>query len=223
MTNELDKQKVSGYMEGMKVHYDEMYVTSNKELLEIGYLAKVEFAQLVIDEIKDGTFNSNRVADPETFIATLRESDLYIKDIYTKGSCYHFYKVLKSLFPQSEPYKVGFDGHDMHIITKIDDKYYDINGEIYPSVYEDCNPLSPTDHKKFEKYSFGGMHAMHDYEEMDAKILGLKEQLKQVKDSLIKIVDNIAETGEDARSMHMEADYALSILSQGTEDKYETT
>lgn len=44
--------------------------------------------------------------------------------IYTSGSCYNFFFILKSVFPDAELY----DNLD-HGITKIGDKFYDINGE----------------------------------------------------------------------------------------------
>lgn len=58
------------------------------------------------------------------FISTIRESFDESKKVYTQGSCYHFYKILKCVFPDAIAY------YDMdHIITRIGDKYYDINGE----------------------------------------------------------------------------------------------
>jgi len=59
------------------------------------------------------------------FINTLRMSDKYIESIYTQGGCYQFYLVLKSIFPESIPF---FNSKKDHIVTKIDDIYYDIKG-----------------------------------------------------------------------------------------------
>lgn len=61
----------------------------------------------------------------EAFIATVRDSFIGSQQVYTEGSCYHFYLILKQVFPQAEPY---YDAD--HIISKIDDKYYDITGEV---------------------------------------------------------------------------------------------
>lgn len=58
------------------------------------------------------------------FITTIRESFDESTKVYIHGGCYHFYKILKCVFPSAVAY------YDMdHIITKIGDKYYDINGE----------------------------------------------------------------------------------------------
>ena len=61
----------------------------------------------------------------EEFISTIRDSFIGSQQVYTEGSCYHFYLILKTVFPTAEPY------YDLdHIITKINDKYYDITGEV---------------------------------------------------------------------------------------------
>ena len=61
----------------------------------------------------------------EQFIAAIRDSFIGSQHVYTEGSCYHFYLILKQVFPDAEPY---FD--EDHIVTKIDGKYYDITGEV---------------------------------------------------------------------------------------------
>lgn len=61
---------------------------------------------------------------PLTIIRTIRESFMGSSDVYTKGSCYKFYLILKSIFPQSEAY---YDCD--HVITEIDGCFYDINGK----------------------------------------------------------------------------------------------
>lgn len=61
----------------------------------------------------------------ESFIAAVRDSFVGSQQVYTEGSCYHFYLILKQVFPNAVPY---YD--EDHIITKIDDKFYDITGEI---------------------------------------------------------------------------------------------
>ena len=61
----------------------------------------------------------------ENFIATIRDSFIGSQQVYTEGSCYHFYLILKQVFPDAEPY------YDLdHIVTKIGDKFYDITGEV---------------------------------------------------------------------------------------------
>lgn len=59
------------------------------------------------------------------FIKTLRESDPYIKAIYTRGGCYQFYLILSLLYPDAEPF---ITPDNDHIVTKIGTVYYDING-----------------------------------------------------------------------------------------------
>lgn len=61
----------------------------------------------------------------ESFIAALRDSFIGSQQVYTQGSCYHLYLILKEVFPEALPY---YDGD--HVITKIDGKYYDITGEV---------------------------------------------------------------------------------------------
>lgn len=59
------------------------------------------------------------------FIKTIRESVKGAELIYTRGSCYQFYLILKCIIPQAEGY------YDMdHVITKIGERFYDITGEV---------------------------------------------------------------------------------------------
>jgi len=61
----------------------------------------------------------------ESFIAKVRDSFIGSQQVYTEGSCYHFYLILKEVFPDAEPF---YD--EDHIVTKIDGKFYDITGEV---------------------------------------------------------------------------------------------
>ncbi|KAB7891426.1 hypothetical protein [Poseidonibacter ostreae] len=61
----------------------------------------------------------------EKIIRTIRESFVGSVTVYTKGSCYGFHKILKEIFPDA----VAFY-KDEHIVSKIDNKYYDITGEV---------------------------------------------------------------------------------------------
>ena len=60
-----------------------------------------------------------------TFIDELRETDEYIRHIYTQGSCYKFHVLLSKLYPGARPY---INERKNHIITKYKGKYYDIDG-----------------------------------------------------------------------------------------------
>jgi len=61
----------------------------------------------------------------ESFISKVRDSFIGSQQVYTHGSCYHFYLILKEVFSDAEAY---YDAD--HIITKIDNKFYDITGEV---------------------------------------------------------------------------------------------
>ena len=61
----------------------------------------------------------------EEFIAAIRDSFIGSQQVYTEGSCYHFYLILKKVFQDAEPY---FD--ENHVITKIEGRFYDITGEV---------------------------------------------------------------------------------------------
>lgn len=65
----------------------------------------------------------------ETFISAVRDSFIGSQQVYTEGSCYHFYLILKVVFPTAECW---YDND--HILTKIGGKYYDITGEVKPNV-----------------------------------------------------------------------------------------
>jgi hypothetical protein len=44
--------------------------------------------------------------------------------VYTNGSCYQFYLILKFVYPQANAYY-----NSDHVITEIDGRYYDIKGD----------------------------------------------------------------------------------------------
>lgn len=72
---------------------------------------------------------TNREREVEKFIQTIRDSFIGSQQVYTEGSCYHFYLILKQVFPEAKAY---YDAD--HIITKIGDKFYDITGEIIMNI-----------------------------------------------------------------------------------------
>lgn len=67
-----------------------------------------------------------------TFIARIRQSHPRMVDIFTKGSCFYFYLILKHVYPEA----IYYDDFN-HVITRIDDKFYDITGEVSPSPNHD--------------------------------------------------------------------------------------
>lgn len=58
-------------------------------------------------------------------IRILRHSHQSVRNIFTDGACYEFYKFLKILYPQAEAW---YDGN--HVFTKIDGAFYDIDGHV---------------------------------------------------------------------------------------------
>ncbi len=58
-------------------------------------------------------------------ISAIRDLHPKMVEICTFGSCLKFHYVLRRIFPESEPL-FNID----HVITKIDNNYYDITGEI---------------------------------------------------------------------------------------------
>lgn len=81
------------------------------------------------------------------FIDELRNTDMYIHHIYTKGGCYRFHILLSKMYKNCTPYTNG-----NHIITRYKGKYYDINGEVYNQ--DGFRKLSSMEKPQVEKWSF---------------------------------------------------------------------
>lgn len=62
-------------------------------------------------------------------IRLIRMSHKTVSQVYTQGACYQFYKILKTVVPSAKPFY-----NDAHVITKIGNKFYDIDGEYDPSI-----------------------------------------------------------------------------------------
>lgn len=73
-----------------------------------------------------------------SFISTVRDSFNGSEIVYTQGSCYKFYLILKEVFPKSEAYY-----NSEHVITKINDRYYDITGEVKKTNHLDMKTHYP--------------------------------------------------------------------------------
>lgn len=66
----------------------------------------------------------------DDFLKELRDSaDLQTK-IFTEGSCFRLYQIIKTIFPDATAYWSDLDGH---CITKVGKEYYDIGGIIKKS------------------------------------------------------------------------------------------
>lgn len=82
-------------------------------------------------------------------INALRESDSYIDVIYTNGSCYRFFVMVKKLYPDAIPML----NKDMnHIGILLDGKIYDINGEVKEP--EDFYYMNEQEIEMVEKWGF---------------------------------------------------------------------
>jgi len=90
-----------------------------------------------------------------TVINSLRESDKYIKTIFSEGGCYQFHLFLKALFPEC---KVMINKEMDHVITEYKGKYYDITGEVQSvSIGCDFNYLTFGNISLVEGWSFSGV------------------------------------------------------------------
>lgn len=61
------------------------------------------------------------------FLKELKGSYYKNEMVYMEGSCFRLFCILKSIWNSAKPYYSELCGH---WVTKIDGKYYDINGEI---------------------------------------------------------------------------------------------
>lgn len=84
-------------------------------------------------------------------ISFIRESHSEMVNIFSKGSCLNFFCILHSIYPEAECY-FNID----HIISKIDDKYYDITGEV--KNVEKYQKFTEWYNKKGTKRSFTQMY-----------------------------------------------------------------
>lgn len=63
----------------------------------------------------------------DKFLKELRDSADIQQHIFTRGSCFRLYMILKTIFPKAVAY---WSDLDSHCITKIGDEFYDIGGVI---------------------------------------------------------------------------------------------
>lgn len=91
------------------------------------------------------------------FLKELKDSFSESYKVYTEGSCFRLYLILKTIFPSANPYYSELEGH---WITEIHGRFYDINGEIDKHYIE---------HKKYE-------HITNEVIIASAKIPRYKEQ-----------------------------------------------
>lgn len=59
------------------------------------------------------------------FLDELRDSFPNCVEVYTQGSCFRLFRILKTIWPEAECW---YDYN--HAITRIDNRFYDIRGEV---------------------------------------------------------------------------------------------
>lgn len=62
---------------------------------------------------------------PNNLISAIRDSFDNAEYVYTNGSCYKLFNILKVVFVDAEAY---YDPIEGHVYTKINNQFYDING-----------------------------------------------------------------------------------------------
>ena len=65
------------------------------------------------------------------FIEKIRHSHSSMVNVSTKGSCLNFFYILKEVWPEAECWY-----NSDHVITKIGDYWFDINGSVSPKGYQ---------------------------------------------------------------------------------------
>lgn len=68
----------------------------------------------------------------ENFIAIIRESHSQMVNIFSKGSCWNFFLILRKIYPDAIPYD-----NQNHIVTKINGRFYDITGDVTNKIIKD--------------------------------------------------------------------------------------
>jgi hypothetical protein len=112
--------------------------------------------------IQEGNNMINMNITPDEFIKVLLKTATAYKnkehplvEIYTSGSCYKFYELLKYIFPEAKAY---YTKDRNHIVIKIGDNFYDITGKVkskylYSGKYDDLE-LDENDHKRCKKWIY---------------------------------------------------------------------
>jgi len=61
----------------------------------------------------------------EKFLFELRDSAEIMYNIFTKGSCFRLYLIMRQVFPESIPY---WSDMDNHCVVMVEGNFYDIGG-----------------------------------------------------------------------------------------------
>ena len=89
----------------------------------------------------------------KSLISAIRDSFIGADVVYRWGSCYQLYKILKTVFPEAQPY---MRINPSHIATQIGNELYDIEGPISESDWqskEDYVPIDRLDMSNIEGYN----------------------------------------------------------------------
>lgn len=89
--------------------------------------SKLTECLLDIETIEKRHIEEEYFSKIKNFIKQLRESDELVIKIFNNGSCYKLTKILKSIYPEA---KALYSREDGHWLTKIENRYYDIGGEV---------------------------------------------------------------------------------------------
>lgn len=89
------------------------------------------------------------------FLTVVRYSFHDAPLVYTRGGCYGLYQILKVVYPSAVAY--FDDAEQEHILTKIEGRYYDINGEYQFRLTErkELKKLSVKDHEHWVTVASG--------------------------------------------------------------------
>jgi hypothetical protein len=131
------------------------------------------------------------------FIYAIRDSHPHMEYVYTHGSCLNFFCILKQVFPQAKPW---FNAD--HIITEIDEKFYDITGRVSNEGYA---PYTSYYSKKGTSRSFTQMYdAIPDINMKTINDVRLNNDYKDGCYSNEIVVDNVTlikECSEDIQEL----------------------
>lgn len=62
------------------------------------------------------------------FLRELRDSHVYMAGVFTHGSCYHLYRIMRVVWPEAEACCLAEGEYGTHVLVRIGGRYYDING-----------------------------------------------------------------------------------------------
>jgi hypothetical protein len=136
-----------------------------------------------------------------SFIQVIRDSFKGSDIVYTQGSCYKFYKILKHVFQEAKAYY-----NADHVITEIDGMFYDISGIV--SITNHIPVDEHFSHEKLDKLIF-------DMEETKKKRIP-RRMKKRNKKWMIRMVRKVYRYHESNTGIrYSEIDYQKAIEGQG--------